>query len=80
MCIIRIRVGAWYISINSKRARTEVRGIIGLRKLRMVDWPWSGLVQVQLFFREPEPEPQSRFRFSSGSNLVHQKKNTILYQ
>ena len=33
-----------------------------------------------IFLVNPEPEPQSMFRFSSGSNLVHPKKNTILYQ
>ena len=65
MCIIRIRVGAWYISINSKRARTEVRGIIGLRKLRMVDWPWSGLVQVQVQFRFKPGAPKKKYYFIS---------------
>jgi hypothetical protein len=36
--IVRIRVGIWYISINGKRARAEIRGIIGLRELRMRVW------------------------------------------
>ena len=38
MCIVRIRVGIWYISINGKRARAEIRGIIRVRELRM--WVW----------------------------------------